>query len=352
MANGNSISFKDALRVIPEFNGDNISLSSFLDACDEASEMIEVADQGKFAKLLRSKLTREARRSIQGQTFDTVEELKNFLKNLYAQSKTIHQLAGEMGNEFQKDSDSVLAFANRVREIGRKILEAESLEGPVEAAYKASVEANAVDCFKRVLKPDIEINVEDADDMVNIVKNAIRAERLVEAQRALRSKTVVNSSRKIFFCSVCNSNNHDAKNYDKQKLEVKICQICNRFGHAARNCFQVKNYLPNEVECQFCDKQGHSAKECPQLKFDLIKNINNKFEQTSINNPQIICNYCKKEGHMVKECMRRKFSEFINQGNEQDSPGTNANLEAIKKQTRLKNLTQIKAEFCELIPLD
>ena len=117
-----AIPLKDVLTVVPEFNGENIPLSVFLEGCDEAKEMITDENEPNLAKLIRSKLTGEARKAIYGQAFATIGELKDFIKAIYAPAKTVHQLLGEMGNEYQRDNETVISFANRIRDLGRVLL--------------------------------------------------------------------------------------------------------------------------------------------------------------------------------------------------------------------------------------
>ena len=63
--------------------------------------MIEPEFEPNFVKLLGIKITGEARQSICGQSFAKIEELKNFLKNIYSPANSIPQLLAELGNEFQ-----------------------------------------------------------------------------------------------------------------------------------------------------------------------------------------------------------------------------------------------------------
>ena len=83
--------------------------------------------------------------------------MKDYLKEIYAPAKTVNQLLGELGQEFQRKNESVIAFANRIREIGSRILEAhKTANGNVNQAFKTSTENNIIECFKRCLLPEIE----------------------------------------------------------------------------------------------------------------------------------------------------------------------------------------------------
>ena len=66
------IPLKDGLTVVPEFHGENTPLSVFLEGCDEAKEMVTAENEANLVKLIRSKLTGEARKAIYGQAFGTI----------------------------------------------------------------------------------------------------------------------------------------------------------------------------------------------------------------------------------------------------------------------------------------
>ena len=114
-----AILLKDALTVVPNFNGDKIPLSVCLEGCDEAKELVTEESEENLVKVIRSKLSGEIRKAIYGQTFMTIEQLKKFFKPIYAPARTVHQLLGEMENEYQRDNETVISFANRIRDLGR-----------------------------------------------------------------------------------------------------------------------------------------------------------------------------------------------------------------------------------------
>ena len=126
MTNVQTVNIKDALKIVPVFDGKNIPLFQFLEGCTEALAMVEATAEPSLAKLLRTRISREARQAISGREFKKVEELKDFLKTIYASPKSVTQLLGELGNEFQLDEDTVITFANRVKYLGVRILEAKN----------------------------------------------------------------------------------------------------------------------------------------------------------------------------------------------------------------------------------
>ena len=268
-----TIPLKDALTVVPEYNGENIPLSVFLEGCDEAKEMVTNENEANLVKLIRSKLTGEARKAIYGQAFRTIEEMKDFIKSIYAPAKTVHQLLGEMGNEYQRDYETVISFANRIRDLGRCIIETQRVNtGNIDAAFKTSIENNCIECFKRGLKPEVEQRLENAGDMEHIVQNAIKAERLVEARRNLRGEDKNNIKsmhpnrefkKGTYISQVIDSEETKVGVRTISPQSLVICQYCNRTGHSAdkcRNRITGINYA--RVVCQLCSRDGHSANQC------------------------------------------------------------------------------------------
>jgi len=58
--------------------------------------------ESQFTKIIRTRIVDEARRTIQGEDFDSVAQLTNHLKQIYGPSKTVYQLQGELGTVYQK----------------------------------------------------------------------------------------------------------------------------------------------------------------------------------------------------------------------------------------------------------
>ena len=73
------LSLKDALDLIPRFNGQNISLTQFLDVCQEARSILPDGYETELAKLIRMRLYGDAL-NMYGDKI-----LRKFLKFLYFQ---------------------------------------------------------------------------------------------------------------------------------------------------------------------------------------------------------------------------------------------------------------------------
>lgn len=369
-----TVSLKDALKIIPEFSGENpAELSSFLEACDEALTMLDPESEKSLTQVIRGKLTGEARKAISGQTFETINEVKNVLKNIYFASKSVYQLLGELGNTFQKENEPVIKYANRIREIGRKILDTYKFEGTKTQAqieaFRTHSQENVVEAFKRGLKPEIEQRLGEAASVDDLINNAYKAERELAARKALRGEPekAIKSLESLDRCQLCkvegheaieclkisnlNLDNHNDKNQNVSSMGVGTCNFCGMLGHLIPNC-------PYKIMCIFCQQPGHAAAFCParmqEDNYQLYNRPgafqNNSSRQVSSfqqNNPrQNICHFCNKEGHSAANCYLRKREGSRNETKHQETCQT-CNLQGHTSDTcRIKDNPEKMAKFC------
>ena len=97
--NNQQVSLRDALEIVPQFDGKNIPLSVFIEGCVETKSMLpnDLIVEENLTKLIRSKISGEVRKSIQGNSYNTIEALIERLKNIYSPTKSVYQLQGELG---------------------------------------------------------------------------------------------------------------------------------------------------------------------------------------------------------------------------------------------------------------
>ena len=79
------------------------------------------AAQEHLARLLRGKLSGEARKCIFGSTYVTIEELIEKLERVHPPAKSVYLLQGELGNTFMWERGNLLSYAARIKEMADKI---------------------------------------------------------------------------------------------------------------------------------------------------------------------------------------------------------------------------------------
>jgi len=319
---------KYAVEAVPFFDGKNIPLNYFIEGCEEAKSMLPDEAESQFTKIIRTRIVGEARRTIQGEDFDSVAQLTNYLKQIYGPSKTVYQLQGELGSIYQKNEEDVVTYANRVKILGKQILEAYKISGNTLPSQniKASLEKDMCKCFIRGLKPEIEQRITRNLGVQETVADALRIERELRSISDLRQghnmKSGQNKSGGVTInpggtCQICHKEGHLATNCRKListpqtksdlGTEILICQICKKRGHGADKCrFRdpsssrpVNVVQTNIVTCQLCSKPGHNAKTCRSS--NNVNFIANK-------NP-IVCQWCDKTGHLANNCWKKQNAE-------------------------------------------
>jgi len=114
--------------------------------------------KSQFTKIIRTKIVDEAHRTVQDQIINNVAQLAKYLEQIYGSFKNIYQLQGELGSVYQKNEEDVVTYVNRVKLLGKQILEAYGNSGNALSSQniKASLEKDMCKCFIRGLKPKIE----------------------------------------------------------------------------------------------------------------------------------------------------------------------------------------------------
>ena len=338
MAQGNPFAtLKYAVDAVPFFDGKNIPLSYFIEGCEEAKSMLPSEAEPQFAKIIRTRIVGEARRTISDQDFENVAALTKYLKQIYGGTKNVYQLQGELGNVYQKNNEDVVTYANRVKLLGKQILEAyrSSGHGLPDESIRTSLEKDMCKCFIRGLTPEIEQRIARNLNVERTVADALRIERELRDMTDLRygsansgqNKASGNSSLEV--CQICLKVGHSAVNcrrFTQQAnsfqlnhlgTEITICQISNKRGHSADRCRlrdpqarQSVNVLQeNMIKCQLCTKIGHNAKNC-RLNRSTNQNINYNNSRTSV-----VCQWCDRPGHAANNCWKKQ-SEQLNTNNQ------------------------------------
>ena len=152
-----------------------------------------------------------------------------------------------------------------------------------------------------------------------IVQNAITAERLVKARKALRreprSKGEVFSQNKDFKRGTYVSQTFNVEEDTKAGITRNpqfqiICQLCDKLGHTANNC----RNKPNEVNyaqtiCQMCNLNEHSAKQCKRMiKCQACGNLGHSARQCQFGNSGTnTCQIFTKVGNVANQCFQFKI---------------------------------------------
>lgn len=392
MSGNQGVSLKDALECVPIFDGKTLSIYIFLEGCEEALLMLPEGAEGNLVKMIRTRLTGEARRVIQGQQFGTLVALTKFLKSIYAPAISTNQIRRELGSAFQKLNEDTISYANHIREIGNRITEAQKTEndGELTADQLSMINKEIVDCFLDGLIPELQLRITGKyTKLDDAVPPVIMIEKKLAALSELRGGNIRSGHTNL-----------PPQKVHSIQSEVVTCQICRKTGHEANTCrhrnlpnpspvdssrvfshsTNSNNYGPRDRSNQNHYQNGNqNQQQTPyqnparynpprnQNQSNITQTFNpnhqplntprNHWQLNSNVSQEQFCNYCKNPGHVKEECRKLAFNNSLraqslqnpNSGNSRSLPATSATRETSPAQRNIKLIgsTQTKVEMSE-----
>ena len=153
----------------------------------------------------------------------------------------ISRVYGRLTQIIQKPDETVLEYANKIRQMGTKINELKALEPNVTAdnltAFKTQLEAEILSSFKKGLKQEIRLELGEQATAHRAIQKAIEIESSLAKQNMLRTDIA-----NILF------------NFEKPNSNVgriSQCQICRDRNHEASFCFNAS--------CVYCKNRDHAS---------------------------------------------------------------------------------------------
>lgn len=290
-------SIRDALEAVPSFDGDNIAFTHFVEGCEEALTMISPSQEIILTRAIRNKLKGDAHKSILGKVFNSLRELVEFLRNKYGTRETVYEAQARLAYICQKDNEKVSIYANRIREIGKRIIDAQKRQSSVISEdLKKSLEEHLKICFLRGLNSEIRIIKEGTFD--ELESRAIDAERELETVKMIRQVVLGDKG------SDSNKRTHNTSTCRVGSQPVK-CQYCHKIGHTADRCRFINNNRSIQPNFYPNNQNRNNTQVPPPPPGSSTQNPNNI--------SPIVCRYCWKPGHMLKDCRKRLYYSQVRQ---------------------------------------
>ncbi|KAL7291591.1 hypothetical protein TKK_0014634 [Trichogramma kaykai] len=282
------IKLKDAIAIVPIFNKKELGLEDFLETVDYANDLISSAEKPTFLKLVQSKIGSEARKALKDAKIDTLAKLKEHLRALYNSGLSVSSLQGLLAQQMQRENESVLAFANRIRDLGNQIIQAQECKGEVPEHFKESTRKSQEESFRNGLLDEISVRLPATNDLTELIKEAIRVEKAINVKREMRKRLEK-------YCSICKRTNHNTENC-RQKL---VAVITSGNTNNSQQKSQQKSAKP---QCDHCKKLGHTIDKCFKRAYDLANAAQTQTQtQTGDNKPT--CTKCGKTNHTTDRCL-------------------------------------------------
>lgn len=138
---------------IPEFDGSNTPLTDVVRKIVDGSTLIDADEEKDYVQQVLTRLIGAARTSIEGKTFNTVEEIINHLKKRYAPGRDPASFLAELGRLQIQDRESLADYIGRTSTLVAKARASIKTTYRNYAENLAQMEKTALDNFIRGL-PD------------------------------------------------------------------------------------------------------------------------------------------------------------------------------------------------------
>lgn len=353
------LSLSNILDCIPRFNGSNIKLTSFLDGLTVALQLLPNHLNGELAKLVRLKLYGEALRSIEDKEFGTIEQITEYLEDVFGSSKTYHDWTGEIAKVRQNKDETVVIYLNKMKEIIKEIKKSarreKRLTAETEQAFLQELDKDCLKFFLRGIRFDIRARMGTPKTFEEACKMAFETEKafaLDQIDNDVESLQLENKGR--------GAKETRRINIVEMEPPAVICQFCNKQGHVAINCFQLTAKIANSNnQNQYNNRNNNGQNFNNQQRFnrnyDNQQNFrNNSNYRNNFNNQQ---NFRNDQSGNYNRNNPNNFNNHNNLNNNNDINNNRINSQGPNSQNNNNNQNNnsnnansiVRCDFCNKI---
>lgn len=293
---GTSAGFRMASSIIPEYDGENMPVSMFIDHCRVASEAIEPYEMRYFVLLVRNKVTKKARQYVQGRTFTSLEEILTALERALSKRTDFSQSLQTLTNVTRRNSETIAEYGSRIFNILTEITDCLERESPGEAGKTMSegMRKTAIRHFIRGL------------DMRTL--SFLREKDPGSLEQAIDLATQADIEAK------CWADIHQKSSEGFKASSASLAQDTSR-SNPRKRVAHIKSSMEN-IQCFHCKETGHRRADCPARK-------NNSAGQKR---ERMYCEYCKRTNHLERNCYLKERHRREREAVASKRPRTSENL--------------------------
>ena len=223
----------EIVRILPEFNGRNISINRFIRECKEAENFVNPNDRSFFLKLVKSRVTGDVNDYLQFKNFDSLDQLLSELKRVFAPTQNLPQIQTDLARVRQSPQEKVFEYGLRVTRILQKAQEliVENFNSIVAGGMIEGTTNTAIECFTLGLESEIAARMigKQFFTLESAISTAISCERYVQQRKELHGDKL-EDSRKRAYCHIA-----DPQREEEPERKKRHCYRCGESGHIARD---------------------------------------------------------------------------------------------------------------------
>lgn len=237
--------------IVPEFDGDQIFLTNFLNACDCAYRMATSQQKLFLVIHIKNKLRGRAAQLVSSRDPQTYPDIKQLLNLHFGDSRDFTSLIQDLQRLKQLSGESPLTFFNRLQVLNAKLhssIQKSGLNKDQKDAQTILIETMALNTLLTGLEP-----------------------RLGQLIRASNPTSLVEAQNRI-------------------RRELQLSYLENQKSSNNPKPIQPLRNIPNNVKCSVCNRIGHSSSQCRNnnnsYRPNINQNLNSNFSRPNTNSFQ------------------------------------------------------------------
>ncbi|XP_036148791.1 uncharacterized protein LOC118647637 [Monomorium pharaonis] len=177
---------RDALELVPKYDGHNIPVWQFARACKRAKESIPLVDEALFVRMLRNKLSHHAYLAVEDETHLTVDKFLDALKRAFGPGRSANYYRGQLSIAYKKPGEHILDFIGRVKDLKTAIIEGDQItfNRPLSEAEINAIEAYALEAFYEGLPREYRLELKAEGNFSEACSKAIIIHKRLKREEA------------------------------------------------------------------------------------------------------------------------------------------------------------------------
>lgn len=233
---GRSLSTSEALKLIPEHDGANMSIDDYSYDCKIIYDMSKASDKKIILRLMLSKIKGSAKEIVKRKEYATLEELINDLSKVFGTDDDYTKISNELGKLSQTEGESVIEWGVKVKRYVDDMIALSKKECGNNIDVIRMVTQQGITIYVRGIKPTINQHLVGMKfgTLDEVISRARRIESEINANKDVyKSKESIPTLREVYKIE-------SSPNEENPRSKI-ICHRCKKPGHIARNCFLNKN---------------------------------------------------------------------------------------------------------------
>ncbi|KAL2734740.1 enzymatic polyprotein endonuclease reverse [Vespula maculifrons] len=328
-----NISIREAINMVPQYDGYSISIGTFTRACKRARELILFNAEETATRLIIKKLRGQVYSIVKDYNIYSIDRLCDILwENLYTQYKV------ELSSIYMDQDEHIFEFIDRVKDLRQVICNEERYKSHelTEEKRKEIDEFILISfCHGLPLEYRLKITPDTCEDLLDAFVKARKFYAEIKLDR-LRYQEYQQPQDFRDRPTTSNCDKTGIKNRNTRAINSnpapKSCTYCNKLGHNKDECYKRKR------------KQQIRSEESLRRDYPFPLPAPPHRFQSNSHGPRKECRYCKNMGHTIEEC-RKKLWQDKSSGNANIPPRKDATSEANQQQRPIATDVQSMSHF-------